>query len=93
MDGMEVTERFHVYTEPAEQHNEREEELIANENKANPNRWIDPHGHEAWAGSGPEAMGLREAYEVLFGLSVPVIKCKKTPRKKCSFMAERREKR
>lgn len=70
MDGMEVTERFHVYTEPSEEHNEREEELIANENKANPNRWIDPHGHEAWAGSGPEAMGLREAYEVLFGPAI-----------------------
>ena len=26
-------------------------------------------------------------------LSAPVIKCKKTPRKKCSFVAERREKR
>ena len=26
-------------------------------------------------------------------MSAPVIKCKKTPRKKCSFMAERREKR
>ena len=26
-------------------------------------------------------------------LSAPVIKCKKTPRKKCSFMAERRKKR
>ena len=26
-------------------------------------------------------------------LSSPVIKCKKTPRKKCSFVAERREKR
>lgn len=70
MDGMEVTERFHVYTEPSEQHNEREEELIANENKANPNRWIDPRGHEAWAGSGPEAMGLREAYEALFGPAI-----------------------
>ncbi len=26
-------------------------------------------------------------------LSAPVIKCKKTPRKKCSFVAERRKKR
>ena len=26
-------------------------------------------------------------------MSAPVIKCKKTPRKKCSFMAERRKKR
>ena len=26
-------------------------------------------------------------------VSAPVIKCKKTPRKKCSFMAERRKKR
>ena len=27
------------------------------------------------------------------GLSAPVIKCKKTPRKKCRFVAERRKKR
>ncbi len=30
---------------------------------------------------------------VLINLSAPVIKCKKTPRKKCSFVAERRKKR
>ena len=70
MDGMKVTERFHVYPEPSEPHNEREPELIANENKANPFRWINPYGHEAWAGSGPEAIGLREAYEVVFGDSI-----------------------
>jgi len=27
------------------------------------------------------------------GLSAPMIKCKKTPKKKCRFMAERRKKR
>ena len=27
------------------------------------------------------------------GVSAPVIKCKKTPRKKCNYVAERREKR
>ena len=70
MDGMEVTERFHVYAEPSGPHNEREPELIANENKANPLRWIDPYGHEAWGGSRAEAMGLREAYEAVFGDSV-----------------------
>ena len=29
----------------------------------------------------------------LFKVSAPVIKCKKTPRKKCSFMAEEAKKR
>ena len=33
----------------------------------------------------------KDAYELL--LSAPVIKCKKTPRKKCRFVAERRKKR
>lgn len=70
MGEMEFTERFHVYPEPSGPHNEREPELVANENKVNPYRWIDPRGHEAWAGSGPEAMGLREAYEVLFGPAI-----------------------
>ena len=70
MGEMEFTERFHVYPEPSGPHNEREPELVANENKASPYRWIDPHGHEAWAGSGPEAMGLREAYEVIFGPAI-----------------------
>ena len=32
---------------------------------------------------------LQNIYEV----SAPVIKCKKTPRKRCSFVAERRKKR
>ena len=70
MGEMEFTERFHVYPEPSGPHNEREPELIANENKANSLRWIDPHGHEAWAGNGAEAMGLREAYEFLFGPAI-----------------------
>ena len=34
---------------------------------------------------------VRSAYR--WYMSAPVIKCKKTPRKKCSFVAERREKR
>ena len=31
--------------------------------------------------------------QLLFRVSAPVIKCKKTPRKKCSFVAEVRKKR
>ena len=32
-------------------------------------------------------------FDLCIGLSAPVIKCKKTPRKKCSFMAEEEKKR
>ena len=32
-------------------------------------------------------------HEKFYGMSAPVIKCKKTPRKKCSFVAEVRKKR
>lgn len=92
---MEVTERFHVYSEPSGPHNMREPEFIASENKANPLRWIDPHGHEAWAGSGPEPMGLREAYEALFGAAIDAYnaKQKRKDRRKTvdGYMQEVRE--
>ena len=39
-----------------------------------------------------EELAAREA-EIEASLSAPVIKCKKTPRKKCSFVAEVKEKR
>ena len=37
--------------------------------------------------------GKNDAFAQYFVVSAPVIKCKKTPRKKCRFVAERREKR
>lgn len=76
MGEKEVTRRFHVYPDPAEAHNAREPELVANENKANPLRWIDPRGHEAWPGSGSEAMTLQEGWAAVFGPSVDAYNAK-----------------
>lgn len=64
---METTVRFHVNQNPAQEHNSRDEVLIRRENKANKNRWIDPKGHEAWAGGDGVVMSEREACALLFG--------------------------
>ena len=41
----------------------------------------------------PALLGVFCAWQWRLELSAPVIKCKKTPRKKCRFVAERRKKR
>lgn len=64
---METTVRFHVNQNPAQEHNSRDEVLIRRENKVNENRWIDPKGHEAWAGGDGVVMSEREACALLFG--------------------------
>lgn len=58
-----TTARLHVYQAPAEGHTQRDKDVVAAENAAHPDRWIDPVAHEEL---GP---GLREldGYAALFG--------------------------
>lgn len=58
-----TTARLHVYQAPAEGHTQRDKDVVAAENAAHPDRWIDPAAHEEL---GP---GLREldGYAALFG--------------------------
>ena len=59
----ETTLRFHTYQARAEEHTQRDEDVIAAENAAHPDRWIDPEAHKELGA------GLREieAYQELFG--------------------------
>lgn len=59
----ETTLRFHTYQARAEEHTQRDEDVIAAENAAHPDRWIDPEAHKELG------VGLREieAYQELFG--------------------------
>lgn len=59
----EATERFHVYQAPAEGHTKRYEDVIAAENAAHPDRWIDPEAHEE-LGPGLSEIG---GYDALLG--------------------------
>lgn len=60
---IEVTERFHVYQAPAEGHTKRYDDVIAAENAAHPDRWIDPTAHKE-LGPGLSEIG---GYDVLLG--------------------------
>lgn len=76
----ETTLRFHTYQARAEEHTQRDEDVIAAENAAHPDRWIDPEAHKELGA------GLREieAYQELFGAASRI-----SGRKRASVPASR----
>lgn len=82
-----TTERFHVYQAPAEGHTQRDKEVIAAENAAHPDRWIDPAAHQEL---GP---GLREidGYNELLGGALEEYNAKQKRKDRRMTMEQYRE--